>query len=100
MANTIKIKRSGTAAQTPTSLDHGELAINYHDGKLYYKNSSDSIVSSKFVTNIVGTTNEVSVSESSGTFTISLPNSISVATVTTTRSCKRWWKTFCNRFFW
>jgi len=89
MANTIKIKRSGTAAQTPTSLDYGELAINYADGKLYYKNSSDSIVSSKFVTNIVGTTNEVSVSESSGTFTISLPDSISVTTVNTSRRYKR-----------
>lgn len=62
MANTIKIKRSGTAAQTPTSLDYGELAINYADGKIYYKNASNSIVeftgsgSSGTVTSIVAGT--------------------------------------------
>lgn len=44
MANTIKLKRSGTASQTPSSLEYGELAINYADGKLFYKNSSNSIV--------------------------------------------------------
>jgi hypothetical protein len=44
MANVIKLKRSGTASTSPTSLEHGELAINYADGKLYYKNSSNSIV--------------------------------------------------------
>jgi hypothetical protein len=44
MANTIQIKRSGTTSQIPTSLAYGELAINYADGKLYYRNSSDAIV--------------------------------------------------------
>ena len=44
MANTIKIKSSGAASNVPGSLEHGELAINYADGKLYYKNSSNSIV--------------------------------------------------------
>lgn len=44
MANTIKIKNSGTAASAPSALEHGELAINYADGKIYYKNSSNSIV--------------------------------------------------------
>jgi hypothetical protein len=83
MANTIKIKNSGTATSVPSSLQYGELAINYADGKMFYKNSSNSIISTKLLTNIVGTTNEVSVSESSGTFTISLPDSISVTTVNT-----------------
>lgn len=44
MTNTIKIKKSATASSVPTSLEYGELAINYADGKLYYKNNSDSIV--------------------------------------------------------
>jgi hypothetical protein len=44
MANTIKIKRSGTATQVPVSLEYGELAINYADGKLFYRNTSDQIV--------------------------------------------------------
>lgn len=43
MASTIKIKRSSTAAATPNTLDYGELAINYTDGKLFYKNNSNQI---------------------------------------------------------
>lgn len=44
MSNILKIKRSGTPSEVPVSLEHGELAINYADGKIFYKNSSDSIV--------------------------------------------------------
>tara|TARA_B100001093_G_scaffold520289_1_gene614301 strand:+ start:587 stop:5377 length:4791 start_codon:yes stop_codon:yes gene_type:complete len=44
MAQTIKLKNSGTSSNTPSSLEHGELAINYADGKIFYKNSSNSIV--------------------------------------------------------
>ena len=44
MANVIKLKNSGTANTAPTSLEIGELAINYADGKIYYKNSSNAIV--------------------------------------------------------
>jgi hypothetical protein len=44
MANTIKIKNSGTASNVPASLEYGELGINYADGKLFYKNSSNVIV--------------------------------------------------------
>ena len=41
----IQLKRSGTASATPSSLEHGELAINYHvaDGKLFWKDSSGAI---------------------------------------------------------
>ena len=41
--STIKIKRSGTSSQTPSSLEHGELALNYADGKLFYKDATDTI---------------------------------------------------------
>ena len=44
MAQTIKLKNSGTSSNTPSSLEHGELAINYADGKIFYKNSGNSIV--------------------------------------------------------
>lgn len=44
MANTIKIKNSGTASAAPSSLEFGELGLNYADGKIYYKNSSNAIV--------------------------------------------------------
>ena len=45
MANTIKIKNSGITTHAPTSLEFGELAINYVDGTLFYKDSSNTIVS-------------------------------------------------------
>jgi hypothetical protein len=44
MANVIRIKNSGTANSAPTSLELGELAINYADGKIFYKNSSNAVV--------------------------------------------------------
>lgn len=44
MPNTIKIKNSGTASNVPASLEFGELGINYADGKIFYKNSSNTIV--------------------------------------------------------
>jgi hypothetical protein len=45
MANTtIAIKKSATGSAVPSSLAFGELAINYADGKLYYKNVNSNIV--------------------------------------------------------
>jgi hypothetical protein len=45
MSNIIKIKNSGTASNTPSagSLEYGELALNYTDGKLYFKNSNSTV---------------------------------------------------------
>ena len=42
---TIKHYRSGTATNTPSAanLDYGVLALNYNDGKIFYKNSSDAV---------------------------------------------------------
>lgn len=46
MANTvIQLKYSSTPSSMPSSLANGELAINYADGKLYYKNLTGQIVS-------------------------------------------------------
>ena len=45
MANLIKIKNSGTTTNAPASLEYGEIAINYADGILFYKNASNTIVS-------------------------------------------------------
>jgi hypothetical protein len=45
MANTvIALKKSGTTAATPSDLANGELAINYADGKLFYKAANGSIL--------------------------------------------------------
>jgi len=54
MTNTVLIKRSGTANSVPlaANLQSGELAINYTDGNLFYKNSSNVvtvIASNQFV---------------------------------------------------
>ena len=45
MANKVLLKKSSTGAKVPlvTDLDYGELAINYADGKLYYKTSGNTI---------------------------------------------------------
>ena len=46
MANTvIALKKSGTPSSVPTNLANGELAINYADGKLYYKAANGTIAS-------------------------------------------------------
>lgn len=39
----IQLKRNGTAAATPSSLLHGELALNYADGKLFWKDAAGTI---------------------------------------------------------
>jgi hypothetical protein len=45
MPNTvIALKKSATALAVPTSLANGELALNYADGKIYYKNTAGFIV--------------------------------------------------------
>ena len=54
MTNTVQLKRSSVANSIPGSgnLVPGELAINYTDGNLFYKNSSNVvtvIASNKFV---------------------------------------------------
>lgn len=68
MANTIKLKKSSVPAKIPqvSDLEFGELAINYHDGSLFFKTSTNTIstlASTAFVSvtgnvtgaNIVGT---------------------------------------------
>lgn len=45
MANTvISLKKSATPSATPSTLANGELAINYADGKLFYKAANGTIV--------------------------------------------------------
>lgn len=45
MANILKVKNSGNPGVVPlsTSLVHGELALNYADGKLFYKKSDNTV---------------------------------------------------------
>jgi hypothetical protein len=49
MSNTsIQLKKSGIQGNTPSDLIHGEVALNYADGKLYYKDVLDGI---SYITN-------------------------------------------------
>ena len=46
MSNTsIQLKKSGVTGNVPVSLEHGELAINYADGKLFYRHANGTIAS-------------------------------------------------------
>ena len=44
MPATLLLRKSGTASAVPATLSYGELAINYADGRLFYKNASGNIV--------------------------------------------------------
>lgn len=71
MANTIKIKNSGTASNAPSaaSLEYGELAINYVDGKLYFKNTASTVNSfTAGVTNLDSLSDVAITSPASGEF--------------------------------
>jgi len=49
MSNTsIQLKKSGVSGNTPVDLIHGEVALNYADGRLYYKNALDDV---RYITN-------------------------------------------------
>ena len=69
MSNIIKHKRSNISGLVPStgSIDQAELAINIFDGKLYTKNSSNSVINLG-VTSISGT----SITPDSGNFTSGL----------------------------
>ena len=67
MANTIKIKNSGTASAVPSTLEYGELGLNYADGKLYYKNSSNSIVQFTSAANLAGTVYNATIGDGTAT---------------------------------
>jgi hypothetical protein len=45
MSTSIRLKKSAVTSNAPTTgdIDYGELAINYADGKLYYKTASNTI---------------------------------------------------------
>lgn len=47
MANVIQLKKSGVENKKPTDLALGEVALNYHDGNIYYKDSNDNIAEMK-----------------------------------------------------
>ena len=75
MANTtIQLKKSATPSATPVSLANGELAINYADGKLFYKDASGTI---QQISSGGGGGNTFSTINAAGTLVVAdLPNDI------------------------
>ena len=54
MAQTILLKKSPTPSNVPATLAFGELAINYADSIMYFKNLAGSIVALNSWSNLVG----------------------------------------------
>ena len=69
---TLVLKKSGTSGNVPSTLANGELAINYADGKLFYKTPSGTISS---ITGSVGNVDSFS--------TINVNSSLIIATSNT-----------------
>jgi hypothetical protein len=77
MANKVLLKKSSTVAKVPATsdLDYGELALNYADGKLYYKTSGNavdtfpSLSATATLTNKTLTSPTINGGALSGTFT-------------------------------
>ena len=97
MTSKIILKKSSVGAKIPTTvdLDYGELALNYADGKLYYKTTTNTIgaflstaATPPVVTSIAGSTGDItssqlltaigSVSQTANTF-LAAPNGSSGA---------------------
>lgn len=56
MANIIKLKKSAVENKKPATLEYGEIALNYKDGNIYYKNSEDAIAEMKRLDTRLGET--------------------------------------------
>lgn len=90
MANKIVLKKSSVAAKVPltTDLDYGELALNYADEKLYFKNSSNTIKA--FNVNATGATLTISTGLSgtsyNGSTAVTIAIDSTVATLTGTQT--------------
>ena len=89
---TIQLKKSGVSGNVPSSLDHGELAINFYDGKLYYKNADNVItyISSGIPTNSFATINANSslilASSNNDTLSFAAGNNITISACTSTKT--------------
>jgi hypothetical protein len=85
MSNSVLLKKSSVGAKVPltTDLAYGELALNYADGKLYFKDSSNTIQSFASLTATATETNKTLTSPSlTGTVAITATTLLSINGVT------------------
>jgi hypothetical protein len=104
MANKFLLKKSSVVAKVPTTsdLEYGEIALNYADEKLYFKNSSNAIKSfsvlgvatltwTKKTTNYTAVNGDQIIADTtSGTFTITLPTSPTTGNIVTIVDGANW----------
>jgi hypothetical protein len=83
MSNTVLLKKSSVGAKVPltTDLTYGELALNYADGKLYFKDSSNNIQSFASLTATATLTNKTLTSPA-----LTTPSITGLTTITVTTS--------------
>jgi hypothetical protein len=90
MSNTsIQLKKSGQTGNTPSNLEYGEVAINYADGKLYYKNASNGIsyIRNQTTFDTLNVNNSLILATSeSDTLSIVTGNNISLGANTSTKT--------------
>ena len=86
---TLVLKKSGISGNTPSILANGELAINYADGKLYYKNifgGTSYITNTQSFANISANGSLLLATSPQDTLTFSPANAITVFANTTSKT--------------
>lgn len=90
MSNTaIQLKKSGVTGNTPSGLAFGEVALNYADGKLYYKNSlgGTSYINNQYSFDTINSNNSlIFAGSSSDTLSFVAGNNVTISTNTTTKT--------------
>lgn len=88
MANRIVLKKSSVAAKVPltTDLEYGELALNYADEKLYFKNSSNAVKSFNVTQSTLTIGTGLSGTSYNGTTAVTVAIDSTVATLTGTQT--------------
>ena len=89
MSNTtIQLRKSGQTGNTPADLAHGELAINYADGKLFYKNGVGikSIENQKTFSTVNSNNSLIIASSPTDILNVVPGNNITISTNTTSKT--------------
>jgi hypothetical protein len=84
MANTVLLKKSSVASKVPltTDLAYGELALNYTDEKLYFKNASNVIKSLNVTSSALTIGTGLSGTSYNGSSAVTIAIDSTVATLT------------------
>jgi hypothetical protein len=88
MANKVLLKKSSVTSKVPltTDLDYGELALNYADEKLYFKNASNAIKSFNVTPSTLTIGTGLSGTSYNGSSAVTIAIDSTVATLTGTQT--------------